>query len=175
MTDSGSIIVIEENVLAGFASLLAAAEDMSEPFRAIAAHLESSMQERFEAETAPDGTPWIPSRRVLQGSKTGAGTLWESGDLYRSLGSAYGKDFAAAGPERSFGAAVYAAIHQFGGRITPKAGSGKKALKTPFGPRGAVVMPARPFVGLSDTDRDYIHDTIAAHLAPALQPKGTAS
>jgi len=164
--------IIQENVLAGFASLLDAAEDMTEPFRAIAAHLEYVTRERFEHEVSPDGTPWIPSQRVIEGSRRGAGTLDLTGDLRESITSDFGRDFAAFGPETSGGAAIYAAIHQFGGRITPKAGSGKKALNTPFGPRGAVVIPARPYVGLSGDDRDVIRDEISKHLTPALHPKG---
>ena len=42
----------------------------------------------------------------------------------------------------------YAAIHQFGGTIKPKAG---KALGIPgVGPRGSVTIPARPYLAAND-------------------------
>lgn len=159
-------IEIRENVTAGFLSLLDAAEDMSPAMMAIAAHLEFSIRERFETSTAPDGTRWKDSKRV---EEEGGKTLVLSGDLQSSIGSDFGPDFAAAGPEKSFGSAIYAAIHQFGGRITPK--EGKRALDTPFGPRGAVVMPARPYVGLSAEDRDVIRDHIARHFESKVKPR----
>jgi phage virion morphogenesis protein len=162
-------IEIRENVTAGFVSLLDAAEDMTEPFRAIAAALEASTRERFETGTAPDGSKWIPSQRVVE---HGGKTLVETGDLLSSISSDFGRDFAAVGPEASFGSAVYAAIHQFGGRIAPKAGSGRKALKTPFGPLAAVVIPERPYIGLSAADRDVIRAAVADHLTPRPQAPG---
>lgn len=160
-------IEIRENVTAGFISLIDAAEDMSPAFMAIAAHLEFSTRERFETSTAPDGTPWTPSERVKE---EGGKTLVLSGDLQSSIGSDFGQDFAAAGPEKSFGSAIYAAIHQFSGTITPRADSGKQALNTPAGIFASVFIPAREYVGLSAEDRDVIRDHVAAHFQPRMKP-----
>lgn len=160
-------IEIRENVTAGFISLLDAAEDMSPAFMAIAAHLEDAIRTRIlETNVAPDGTPWKPSQRALE---QGGPTLVKSRDLHSSINSDFGRDFAAAGPETGYGAAIYAAIHQFGGTIRPK--EGKRALSTPFGPRGAVVIPARPYVGLSEHDRSEIERHVIEHLENAVRAK----
>ena len=157
---------IRENVTAGFISLIDAAEDMSPAFKAIAGHLEYAIKRRFETNVAPDGSPWTPSQRAIE---DGGKTLVKSGDLERSIISDFGADFAAAGPEMNFGPGIYAAIHQFGGRITPK--EGKRALNTPFGPRSAVVIPARPYVGLSEEDRSEIQRHVSEHLENAIKAK----
>lgn len=161
-------IEIRENVTAGFLSLLDAAEDMSPAMMAIAAHLEASIRERFETGTAPDGTAWKVSKRV---EEEGGKTLVLSGDLQSSIGSDFGPDFAAAGPEKSFASAIYAAIHQFSGTITPRADSGKRALRTPAGIFASIFIPAREYVGLSAEDRDVIRDHISAHFESKVKPR----
>lgn len=66
---------------------------------------------------------------------------------------------------------IYAAIHQRGGKIRaiPKSAGGKGALKTPFGPRGAVSMPARPFLGFGEVDLREIPEILAEHLRAAFE------
>ena len=159
---------IEVEVDAGTAqarlnALADALDDLSPAMAAIAGHLESSTRQRFEAQRGPNGTAWIPSRRALE---DGGRTLVDKGDLLGSIRGTSGDDFAAVGSEASAGAAAYAAIHQFGGRITPTVG--KKALNTPFGPRAAVVIPARPFLGLDTEDIDEIDLIVTDFLGDAL-------
>lgn len=142
--------------------LVAAGADLTPAMKEIAVHLEGTTRLRFETETGPDGKPWTPSRRVIE---QGGQTLSLSGDLKSSIGSEYGREFAVVGPERSFGAAIYAAIHQFGGRITPKV---KKALS--FGGRmvAAVTMPARPYLGIAAGDAGVFSEILRDHFRSAL-------
>lgn len=146
----------------GLARLRAAGTDLTPAMQDIAVYLAASTRRRFESETGPDGKRWSPSRRVRE---EGGQTLTLSGDLRGSIRPAWGPDFAAAGPERSGGAGVYAAIHQFGGAIRPK---NKRALS--FGGRvvAAVRMPARPYLGFSDADRTEIVARLRDHLAAAI-------
>lgn len=148
---------------------IAAGADLTPAMKEIAVHLEGTTRLRFESESGPGGRKWTPSRRAIE---EGGQTLTLSGDLKSSISSAYGRDFAEVGPERSFGAAIYAAIHQFGGRITPKT---KKALS--FGGRlvGAVTIPARPYLGFEPGDPEVFAGILRDHFRTAFaggQPGG---
>lgn len=162
MSDGLTIrIELEGDLGAHLGRLIAAGADLTPAMKEIAVHLETATRRRFETESGPDGKPWKPSQRVIE---QGGQTLSLTGDLKSSIGSAFGRDFAEAGPERSFGAAVYAAIHQFGGRIAAK---NKKALS--FGGRmvAAVTMPARPYVGFGPSDPDAFSDILRDHFRGA--------
>lgn len=128
--------------------------DFTPAMRLIADLMRTQTAERFDAETGPDGVRWKPSQRAIE---DGGLTLTKSGELSLSIVAASDATSAVAGTNK-----IYAAIHQFGGRITPRAG--KKALRTPFGPRGAVTMPARPFLGFSPQDVVEIEGVLERHL-----------
>lgn len=155
-------ITYRDDVSAALTRAIEAAIDLTPVMRDIAGHLADTTRERFETERGPGGVPWKPSRRAQD---EGGQTLTDRGDLRGSIRENWGADFAEAGPERSGGAAIYAAIHQFGGTIRPKA---KKALS--FGGRvvAAVVIPARPYLGFDQVNADYTVDAIGRHLAHAL-------
>jgi phage virion morphogenesis protein len=156
-------IAIVGDLKAGLTRLLAAGGDLTPAMKEIATHLETAGRLRFEQERDPQGKPWKPSRRVLE---EGGQTLTLSGDLKSSIGSRWGADYAEAGPERSFGAAVYAAIHQFGGVIRPKA---KKALS--FGGRvvASVTIPARAYLGFAPSDPETFAGILRDHFRTSLQ------
>lgn len=122
--------------------------------RAIAGRLEASTHKRFERETDPEGKAWKKSK------KESGKTLTVSGLLNQSISSAYDEKQAVVGTNL-----VYAAIHQFGGVIKPKA---KRALcfningQTVFARK--VTMPARPFLGISDDDIDSVKDIVKRYL-----------
>lgn len=139
----------------------AAGADLSPAMSAISTHLETATRLRFETESGPTGAKWKPSRRVIE---EGGQTLTLSGDLKSSIGSAFTPTTAEAGPERSFGSAVYAAIHQFGGVIRPV-----KAKALHFGGRflAAVTIPARPYVGWSEGDKKAAAEILTDHLQAA--------
>ncbi|MDO5604798.1 MAG: phage virion morphogenesis protein [Paracoccus sp. (in: a-proteobacteria)] len=59
----------------------------------------------------------------------------------------------------------YAAIHQFGGTIQPKAG-GALTFMLATGQMilvGAVTMPARPYLGISTDDEEQIREFVEIH------------
>lgn len=154
---------LEENISAALGRAIAAGADLTPAMQDIANHLAASSQLRFEREAAPDGKPWKPSKRVTD--NPGEKTLSLSRDLRNSIRADWGADYAAAGPERSGGAAIYAKIHQFGGTIVPKKG---KALSFGGGLFAKVVMPARPYLGFDDTDVATIGKMIGDHIGSAL-------
>lgn len=151
-------IAIREDVTVALGRLAEMGEDMTPVMKDIAGHLADTTRERFETEADPTGRKWIPSRRVVE---HGGKTLTLTGDLGNSITEDWGPDFAAAGPERSGGAGVYALIHQTGGEIRPRE---KKALS--FGGRivARVIIPARPYVGFTDVNADYAIGALARHL-----------
>ena len=99
--------------------------------------LVSSTLDRFESGTAPDGVPWRPSKRARE---TGGQTLVDTSRLRDSITFRASADGVEVGTN-----VVYAAIHQFGSNP-----DGSK-------PRG---IPARPYLGLDDGDRDAIREIV---------------
>ena len=131
-------------------------------FDEIGSSLVTSTNKRFEDQAGPDGAAWEPHTATTlllraQGGVTGkrqvfrkdggltkraertinaAKILILSGALQKSITHRPSATQVQVGTNR-----VYAAIHQFGGR----AGRGK-----------TVEIPARPYLGLSDADRNSI-------------------
>lgn len=155
-------ISIRDDVSAALARAIDAAIDLTPPMRDIAGHLADETRERFEAGRNPLGMPWKPSERA---KAEGGKTLVDSGDLLSSIREDWGADYAAAGPEASGGAAVYARIHQLGGVIRAKT---KKALSFSGRVVASVTIPKREYLGFTDADADYVVETIGAHLARAV-------
>lgn len=96
----------------------------------------ASTQDRFNTETAPDGTPWqvLQPRTIKRKRHNPARILTERGFLHRSI------HYQILSPSSVVVGTnlVYGATHQYG--------------------RGGI--PARPFLGLSDQDRSRIQDVI---------------
>jgi phage virion morphogenesis protein len=138
---------------------IALADDLTPAMKAVAVHLEGATRLRFETQRGPDGKPWKPSRRVIE---QGGQTLSLSGDLKSSINSTFDSTSAEVGAERSFGSAVYAAIHQLGGTIRPR---NKKALSFGGGIFAQVTMPARPYLGFGDSDREPILEIFTRFVA----------
>lgn len=109
-----------------------------------------STQRRFKEERGPDGQPWQPlSPRTLKskkkaGSRFPNGILKQSGQMAENIfGEATDTSLTIGSPE------VQSAIQQFGG----VAGFSS-------------VIPARPFLGLSDDDIRGITGILEDHLSP---------
>ena len=101
----------------------------------IGRHLVASTLRRFAQQRGPDGAPWLKSARALA---DGGRTLVASGRLRASISHTVAAD----GSSVEVGSSVsHAAVHQFGGR----AGKGRSAT-----------LPARPFLGIDDRDRNDI-------------------
>jgi phage virion morphogenesis protein len=113
--------------------------------------LSESTKQRFGTLIGPDGRRWPDNSPVTIERKgrnqplTGEGTLGEQ--IHAQL---LGDDTLAVGSNM-----VYAAMQQFGG------------TKAEF-PHLWGDIPARPFLGVSDDDKDEILNIIAAHLRDAV-------
>ncbi len=122
----------------------------------LAGALETSTDQRFEHERGPDGTPWTQSLRAkLHDGKT----LTDHGILRDSVTRNVGPDFLEVGSNL-----IYARIHQMGGVIRPV---NAKVLSFTLADgthvlADQVVMPARPYLGLSADDRDEIGEIVVA-------------
>jgi phage virion morphogenesis protein len=145
-------------------------------------YLQSSTQDRFKTQIAPDGTPWSPLQpryaRRKKYAKDKILTLrgyLRSGIHYQVTGDA----------EVEVGSNIkYAAIHQFGGTIDKPARQATVRYRSEAGrilfasrkarraterqvtiPAHQVEMPARPFLGISTEDDKEIRSIISDWVA----------
>ena len=144
-------VSIDTREIRGLAEILSKAKlsagDRQELLRQIGVEMESQTQERFDTQEDPEGNPW-----KLLAQKTaeyytekfpGATLLVREGGLRDSVESQVQDSWSVlVGATKE-----YAAIHQFGGDITPKSA---KALFVPgYGLLQKVTIPARPYLGVS--------------------------
>lgn len=163
MPEAFSVQIDDSEVRAALQRTMAATGDLRPVMKAIGERLLRSTEERFETETAPDGTAWTPlkassiaagykkpKRTPVKGHMTAAFTrylanrkiLTLSGQLRGSIFSRPAADHVAVGTGK-----VYGATQQLG--------------------RG--VIPARPFLGVTTADRQEILDLLAEHLEQAME------
>lgn len=141
--------------------LLALSRDPAPAMRDIAAIGETTTRLRFRSQTGPDGQRWKPS---LRAQLCGGRTLTKDGHLAGSISANAGRDYAKWGVNR-----IYAAIHQFGGIIRAKS-AGALKFKLPGGGFAivkSVRMPARPYLGINDADRNDILDILERRISAA--------
>lgn len=131
----------DQAVRSGLEALSRRMTDMTPVMRSIGEIVRTSVIRNFREEREPSGVRWKPSLRALL---TGGKTLTDTGILRNSINVRPGPQQVSIGTN-----IVYAAIHQFGG----KAGRGHK-----------VKLPARPFLGVRDSDWMDIKETIADYL-----------
>lgn len=127
-------------------------EELSPLMARIGQALESSTIERFDEERAPDGSKWTQSIRARE---EGGKTLTKSARLKQSMThNVLGDDRVEIGTN-----VIYAGVHQEGATIRAKAG-GKLTFRLPgglgFRSIDQVILPARPFLGVSRDDEDEI-------------------
>ncbi len=115
--------------------------DPAPALREIGEHLDLSHRMRWDHQQSPDGSPWEPLSlaTVVRKAKKGLASdiLVGRGDLRNLLRYTVTKKGLQFGTDR-----VYGATHQFG--------------------RGPI--PARPWLGMSDSDRSAIVGIIQRHL-----------
>lgn len=140
--------------------------NMSPILKAIGDRIVEQTERRFEAGgPAPDGSPWQPPKSP---NPKRIRTLTVTGHLRDNIRSQLmGNNAVMVGTDKE-----YAAIHQVGGRtaahvIMPRR---KKALKTPYGLFKKVnhpgsVIPARPFLGVSEANSTEILGMINDYIA----------
>ncbi len=146
----------DSQTLKAIASLTHAGEDLTPVMREIVGILADAAEQAFADEADPDtSTPWVPlteahiEKRRDENKWPGA-ILQMTGDLAKSIQSDYGNDFAQVGSNK-----IYAAIHQHGG--------------TADMPARNAAIPARPFLGASEQDREEIMDVLKRHLSDAIR------
>ncbi|WP_066667353.1 MULTISPECIES: phage virion morphogenesis protein [unclassified Sphingomonas] len=136
--------------------------DLTPLMQRIGVHLETTTIERFDLERAPDGARWLPSLRAKQ---TGGKTLTDTARLKQSI------RFIASADRVEIGSNVrYARVHQEGATIRAKGGRLRFRLPGGLGFRSPeqVVIPARPFLGLSAENREEIPALADDFVAEAL-------
>ncbi|MGJ8523021.1 hypothetical protein R84981_001714 [Carnimonas sp. R-84981] len=127
--------------------------DLSTPLRDIGEMLLLSTDDRFRSQVSPDGRPWAPLSPTTLARKKGGRILRERGFLQDTIRYQVNNNELAIGTDR-----VYGAVHQFGQK---KGASGRNKRGSPI-PWGDI--PARPFLGLSNDDRDEIVEIIRDYL-----------
>lgn len=137
-----------ERALRGIAARVA---DLRPLMEAIGQTLESSAVQRFETETAPDGSRWKPSQRARE---SGGKTLTDSARLKQSL------TYVASADQVEIGSnVIYAGVHNDGAVIRAKNG-GRLRFRLPgglgFRSVEQVILPKRTFLGVSADDEAEI-------------------
>lgn len=165
-------ITVSENLSAAIDRALVLGDDLSAPMGEISRAMVASAQFNFLNSKSPLGVPW--KKRIPHPGKVDFAhpILRKSGDLFASLREDFGPSHAAAGPENSGGAAIYARIHQLGGTIRP---TRAKFLNTPFGPKKSVMMPARPYLGWNDALEARSISILGDHLKAAFAGGGVGA
>lgn len=128
---------------------------------ALAEALRTGTQERFENGTAPDGRAWP---RTIRGGQT----LVRTAALKNSVNTRANAQGAEVGTNL-----IYAATHQFGAAGRTIRARKKPFLKFQIGGRWirkkqvTVNIPARPFLGISDSDRQNIREIVDGAITEA--------
>ena len=149
-----------EEVEAALRRLVSAGQDLTPAMRDIGEYLVRTTRDRFSAEEAPDGTPWAPLSEATKARKRrNAGKILTlDGHLQGQLVYRESADQVEVGSPR-----IYGGVHQFGAK---KGAFGSTSRGTPI-PWGDI--PARPFLGLSDADRDEVRDLLIDYIESALE------
>ena len=151
--------VDDGDVLDALNRLRRAGGETAPALRSIGEDLINSTRERFNDHQAPDGSPWADLKDSTKARKprNKDKILTRDGDLRREISYRLGPDHVDVGSSR-----IYAGTHQFG---ADRGSYGNAANGQPI-PWGDI--PARPFLGVSDDDRDMIEEVFVDHLRQAL-------
>lgn len=142
MTGISYIVTLKDDApRAAMAALIRRMENAHGFYKNVGEHLVNSVQDNFDTERAPDGTPWKTlsavtlERREAEGH-AGSPILRISGALAGSINYRPSDEDVRVGTSL-----VYAAIHHFGG-------DSKGFMKA--------TIPARPYLGMKPEDEDAI-------------------
>jgi phage virion morphogenesis protein len=159
-----TIKVDDSEVLAALQRLIDKGRDPAPMLSAIGLILAASTRERIKDEKSPDGTPFAPLNPLYKKGKKGPGILRESQTLFRTIVSQVEGNSVFVGTNRP-----HARVHQFGATIRPKTAAAlvfQMAGQTIC--RGSVIIPPRPFLGISKQDREDIVELIEDEIAGAI-------
>ena len=154
--------------------------DLTRPMQDIGDFLMTSTKARFGKGISPEGNAWAPKSETTKDAYRRRGYRVDDRPLFGPSGSLSGRiNYQANARSVRVGSPmIYAATMQFGamrgafgaamGRTRPS----EKRLKSQdyFTPLPWGNIPARPFLGLSQTDRAGVLEIIAEHLAGAATP-----
>lgn len=150
MAASARIEIQDEQLAAAMRAIVAAGQEPRPVLEEIGVYGVKSTRDRFFDEMAPGGLPWLPSiRKQRQGGRT----LRESGALQDGITYEVGTEFVEWGSNK-----VYAGVHQFGATIRPKTAQALRFEIPGVGwiTRKEVTVPARPFLGVDEHDKEEI-------------------
>lgn len=155
-----TIEINDEQIAAQLGRLASGMEDMAPAMQEIAEYLVVTTKDRFPSGIAPAGTPWAPKSPTTLQAYAARHDRQDPRPLFGPSGALSSTIFSVAtSTSAEIGSGlIYSAVMQFG--------AGKGAFgKTSRG--GAIPwgnIPARPFIGLSETDRAGILDITAEYI-----------
>ncbi|WP_299072873.1 phage virion morphogenesis protein [uncultured Paraglaciecola sp.] len=138
----------EKQLLKALNKFIKAGGELEPALHEIGDLLIGSTQARRTLEQAPDGTPWEPLSPITIERKGHSRILENTGILFDNLAKQI------TGNELHFGATLkdYANMQQEGGITSPNSMIPNKTI------------PARPFIGLSESDEISIVSILKSHL-----------
>lgn len=146
-----TISVEDDEITHGMAGLIGKMENMAAFHKNVGERMLNSVEDNFDNETAPDGTPWVHhapatvASRLRRNGNAELTILRESGALAGSF------NYEAAADQVEIGTpTIYAAIHHFGGEA---------------GRNQSVNIPARPILGISSDDETIIAEMAEEYLS----------
>lgn len=167
----------DADVRAGLESLSEVMTDMTPVMQEIGDFLIVTTKDRFPTGKGPDGTPWAAKSATTVAAYERRGQRVDNRPLYGPNQKLHKQIFYQAGPEGvEWGSnRIYAAVMQFGaaqGEFGARMGRTRPSAKRPKSqdyfmhlPWGNI--PARPFLGVSESDREGILDIISEALTRA--------
>ena len=147
-----------DQAFAALDRLAGALDDMSPVMADVGEFLLESTEERFDAGVDPEGAAWAPKSQttidayVRRGKAVDRRPLWGPGEgvrLAKSFHFASGPSFVEIGTN-----AIQSAVMHFGAK-KGAFGKTKRGSSIPWGD-----IPARPFLGLSETDQANIVELV---------------
>lgn len=154
------IEINDEQIVLRLGQLAFGMEDMTPAMQEIAEFLVVTTKERFPAGIAPDGTPWAPKSQTTLDTYARRGDRQDPRPLFGPSRALSSTIFGVSTPNTAEvgSALIYSAVMQFG------AGQGAFGVNGRGGPIPWGNIPARPFLGLSETDQVGILDITAEYL-----------
>ena len=145
---AAKIHVDNTEVLDALNRLVQQGDDLTAPLQEVGEYLVESTKKRFATKTAPDGTAWKANSPVTVARKGRDDALiGETTQLADAIFSNVSGNALEIGSTRQ-----YAAMQQFGGS--------RSEFAHLWGD-----IPARPFLGVSDDDKDEVLGILADHLS----------
>ncbi|AJY46489.1 phage virion morphogenesis protein [Martelella endophytica] len=146
----------DKALMKGLGGLMLMTRNTQPMMNVIGVGLVASTVQRFITQTDPEGQAWTPVNKDYGADKRNTRILTESGRLRDSITHFAGNDYAQVGTN-----VIYARPHQEGAEIVPVHAD---HLYFRIGGRlivaDRVILPARPFLGISEDDETMIRHTI---------------